>query len=187
MDRDVREQKQLVGWMLAVRNGRDRAAFGSLFEFFAPRLKSFVMRSGASSEEAEDIVQDVMLRVWKKAYQFDPTRVGVSGWIYQIARNRQIDLARKERRPFPLELAVETEFQEDASAEYEMSEDIARLHQALAQLNAPQREMIERAFLGELSHNEIHDLTSLPLGTIKSRIRLGLENLRHRMQKRAAK
>lgn len=173
--------------MLAVRNGQDKAAFERLFEFFAPRIKSFVMRGGASSEEAEDIVQDVMLRVWRKAYQFDPVHFGVSGWIYQIARNRQIDLIRKEKRPIPAELAFEPDVQEDAYAVLAMSQEIGRLRQALEQLESPQREVIERAFLGELSHTEIQELTDLPLGTIKSRIRLGLEKLRHRMHKSASK
>ena len=82
-------------WMLAVRDQRDRTAFVALFDHFAPRLKSFVMRSGLGSGQAEEIVQDVMLSVWRKAEQFDPHRAQVSAWIYQITRNRQIDVIRK--------------------------------------------------------------------------------------------
>ncbi|KAG1649343.1 hypothetical protein GQR58_029121 [Nymphon striatum] len=83
-------------WMLAVRNDRDRAAFGQLFDYFAPRLKGFIMRSGMGSGQAEEVVQEVMLTVWRKSEQFDPSRAQVSAWIYQIARNRQIDVIRKE-------------------------------------------------------------------------------------------
>lgn len=84
--------------MIAVRDNRDHEAFSALFDFFAPRLKGFIMRSAASAEQAEEIVQDVMLTIWRKASTFDPHRANASAWIYQIARNRQVDILRKERR-----------------------------------------------------------------------------------------
>ena len=101
--------------MLAVRDRRDRAAFAELFDHFAPRLKGFIMRSGTGSGQAEEIVQEVMLTVWHKADQFDPARAQVSAWIYQIARNRQIDVLRKENRPLPEELAEDPGAEPDAS------------------------------------------------------------------------
>lgn len=85
-------------WMIAVRDNRDKAAFAALFDHFAPRLKGFIMRTGTGSGQAEEIVQEVMLTVWHKASLFDPERAQVSSWIYQIARNRQIDKIRKENR-----------------------------------------------------------------------------------------
>ena len=100
--------------MLAVRDRRDRAAFAELFDHFAPRLKGFIMRSGTPSGQAEEIVQEVMLTVWRKAAQFDPQRAQVSAWIYQIARNRQIDLIRKERRPLPEDWQVDPGIEDDA-------------------------------------------------------------------------
>lgn len=167
--------------MLAVRDGRDRAAFADLFDHFAPRLKGFFMRSGTPSGQAEEIVQDVMLTVWRKAAQFDPQRAQVSAWIYQIARNRRIDVIRKER-PLPEDWQVDPGTEDDAGMILEVEQEVGRLKLALAQINANQREMIEKAYMGDLTHQEISTLTGLPLGTIKSRIRLGLERLRHELK-----
>ena len=169
-------------WMIAVRDRRDREAFGRLFDFYAPRLKAVVMRSGANAAQAEDIVQDVMLAVWHRAAQFDATRAQVSGWVYRIARNRQIDLARRAPRPVPEEIAEPDTASEDATDILALEQEAGRLREALARLKPDQREMIEKAYLGELSHTEIQDVTGLPLGTIKSRIRLGLDRLRHELK-----
>lgn len=171
-----------TAWMLRVRDQRDRTAFVSLFDHFAPRLKGFVMRNGTSADLAEEIVQDVMLTVWRKAAQFDPHRAQVSAWIYQITRNRQIDMARKLSRPMPEELAEDPTDQPDASQILAVEQEVGQLKAALARLSADQREMIEKAYLGELTHQEISAMTGLPLGTVKSRIRLGLERLRHELK-----
>ncbi|WP_415183367.1 sigma-70 family RNA polymerase sigma factor [Phaeovulum sp.] len=168
--------------MLAIRDQRDRDAFARLYDHFAPRLKGFIIRSGAPGAQAEDIVQDVMLTVWRKAELFDPHRAQVSAWIYQIARNRQIDIARKERRPIPDELTEEPDCEPDASQIIAVEQETRKLEQALAQLKPDQRDIVERAYLGELTHQEISTMTGLPLGTIKSRIRLGLERLRHELK-----
>ena len=169
-------------WMIAVRDRRDREAFGRLFDFYAPRLKAVAMRSGANAAQAEDIVQDVMLAVWHRAAQFDATRAQVSGWVYRIARNRQIDLARRAPRPVPEEIVEPDTASEDATDILALEQEAGHLREALARLKPDQREMIEKAYLGELSHTEIQDVTGLPLGTIKSRIRLGLDRLRHELK-----
>ncbi|WP_255731598.1 sigma-70 family RNA polymerase sigma factor [Phaeobacter sp. B1627] len=168
--------------MLAVRDARDRAAFSRLFDYFAPRLKGFIMRSGTGSGQAEEIVQDVMLTVWRKASMFDPQRANVSAWIYQIARNRQIDVIRKENRPLPEALGAPPADEPDASQILAVEQEAGQLKDALARLKPDQREIIEKAYLGELTHQEISTQTGLPLGTIKSRIRLGLERLRHELK-----
>ncbi|WP_275066128.1 sigma-70 family RNA polymerase sigma factor [Aliiroseovarius sediminis] len=169
-------------WMLAIRDNRDRAAFCALFDHFAPRLKGFIMRTGCSAHQAEEIVQDVMLTVWRKAAMFDPHRAQVSAWIYQIARNRHIDVVRKENRPVPDELAEDPGSEPDASQILAVEQEAGKLKQALSSLKPEQREIIEKAYLGELTHQEISTQTGLPLGTIKSRIRLGLERLRHELK-----
>nr|WP_139837738.1 sigma-70 family RNA polymerase sigma factor [Roseovarius litorisediminis] len=168
--------------MIAIRDSRDRDAFAALFDYFAPRLKGFIMRSGTSAAQAEEIVQDVMLTVWRKAALYDPHRAQVSAWIYQITRNRQIDIVRKEKRPVPEELGDNLDAEPDAGQILAMDQEAGQLKQALAQLKEDQRDIIEKAYLGELTHQEISELTGLPLGTIKSRIRLGLERLRHELK-----
>ncbi len=168
--------------MLAVRDSRDRVAFAELFDHFAPRLKGFIMRSGTGSGQAEEIVQDVMLTVWRKADQFDPERAQVSAWIYQIARNRQIDVIRKENRPMPEELGEDPSAEPEASQILAVDQEVGQLKQALTRLKPDQRDIIEKAYMGELTHQEISAQTGLPLGTIKSRIRLGLERLRHELK-----
>jgi RNA polymerase sigma-70 factor (ECF subfamily) len=169
-------------WMLAVRDNRDRGAFAALFDHFAPRLKGFLIKGGARPQQAEEIVQDVMLTIWRKADMFDPHRAQVSAWIYQIARNRRIDIARKENRPMPEALKEEPELEPDASQILGLAQETTQLKQALASLKPEQREVIEKAYLGELTHQEISAQTGLPLGTIKSRIRLGLQRLRHELK-----
>ncbi len=169
-------------WMLAVRDRRDRAAFARLFDFYAPRLKAMSVRSGAGAQQAEDIVQDTMLTVWQKAGQFDPTRSQVSGWIYRIARNRQIDLSRRPAQPLPEEIETEEDHSEDPAQILALDQEVRQLRDALGRLKPEQFGMIERAYLGELSHAEIRAETGLPLGTIKSRIRLGLDRLRHELK-----
>lgn len=181
------EMSAETGWMLAVRDTRCKVAFGHLFDHFAPRLKGVICRSGLSHVQAEDIVQDVMLTVWHKAAQFDPERAQVSAWIYQIARNRQVDILRKTSRPVPEELKSPEQLSPDASQIVALDQEVKALRVALGALKPAQREMLEQAYLGELTHAEIRDKTGLPLGTIKSRIRLGLEKLRHELKERAGR
>lgn len=182
MPPSMTDMSQQTLWMIAVRDRRDRSAFAALFDHFAPRLKGFIMRSGTSAHQAEEIVQEVMLTLWRKADQFDPHRAQVSAWLYQIARNRQIDIARKESRPVPEALKEEPGDEPDAAQVLALEQEAGLLKQALAQLKPEQREVIEKAYLGELTHQEISARTGLPLGTIKSRIRLGLERLRHELK-----
>lgn len=164
-----------------VRDTQDRAAFALLFRHFAPRIKGFLMKSGASAALAEECAQDVMATVWQKAHLFDPARASVATWVFTIARNRRIDALRKSRRPEPEDLPWGPEAEPDQQDALEMAQETARLGAALAQLPEKQRALIERAYFGDLSHSEIAQETGLPLGTIKSRIRLALDRLRHHM------
>jgi len=164
--------------MLAVAQNADEQAFAALFAHYAPRVKAFLMKSGATAALAEDCAQDVMATVWRKAAQFDPTRASVATWIFTIARNRRIDLLRRDRRPEPEDLPWGPEPEPDQADALALQQETERLGAALALLPETQRSLIERAYFGDLSHGEIARLTGLPLGTIKSRIRLALEKLR---------
>lgn len=168
--------------MLAVRDRRDRDAFGALFDHFAPRLKTMLLRSGAGATEAEDIAQEAMVTLWQKAHLFDARRAQVSSWIYQIARNRHIDRVRKASRPVPEDIHSSGEDVRDQAEILSLEEEVGALRKAIACLPTDQREVIERAYLGDASQSEISDATGLPLGTVKSRIRIALEKLRHELK-----
>jgi RNA polymerase sigma factor (sigma-70 family) len=167
--------------LMRVRDHQDRTAFAALFQHFAPRVKAFLMKSGAGATLAEECAQDVMATLWQKAHLFDPARAGVATWVYTIARNRRIDALRRARRAEPEELDWGPEPEPDQAEVMEAQQETERLGRALKALPGPQRTLIERAFYGELSHSEIAAETGLPLGTIKSRIRLALDKLRHEM------
>jgi RNA polymerase sigma-70 factor (ECF subfamily) len=171
-----------VAQVTAVKDKKDRAAFAELFAYFAPRVKSFLMKSGASPELAEECTQEVMATLWNKAHLFDPAKASVSTWIFTIARNRKIDILRKQRRPEPEDLPWGPEAEPDQVEVMGLQQETEQLGRALATLPVEQRQLIERAYFGDLSHSEIAAETGLPLGTIKSRIRLALERLRHAMK-----
>ena len=174
-----------MAWVVqvsAVRDHKDRAAFAELFAYFAPRVKSFLMRSGANPDLAEECTQEVMATLWNKAHMFDPTKASVSTWVFTIARNRKIDMLRKQRRPEPEDLPWGPEAEPDQVEAMGLQQETEQLGRALSALPEEQRKLIERAYFGELSHSEIAAETGLPLGTIKSRIRLALDRLRHAMK-----
>jgi RNA polymerase sigma factor (sigma-70 family) len=174
-------EKQQKDWAELVRRvaqAQDADAFAALFDHFGPRVKAFLMKSGATHSVAEECAQDVMITVWNKAALFDPTRASVATWVYTIARNRRIDMARRDRRPEPEDLTWGPEEEPDQLDVLALQQETEKLALALQDLPAAQRDMIEKAYFGDLTHSEIASATGLPLGTIKSRIRLALERLR---------
>ena len=180
----VSEKADETDWaalMVAVRDRQDKAAFAALFQHFAPRVKGFLMKSGTEAGLAEECAQEVMATLWTKAQLYDPARASVATWVFTIARNRRIDIARKARRPEPEALDWGPDSEPDQADLYETAQETARLTAALSDLPEKQRALIQRAFYGDLSHSEIAAETGLPLGTIKSRIRLALDRLRQKM------
>ncbi|WP_051567311.1 sigma-70 family RNA polymerase sigma factor [Sulfitobacter guttiformis] len=168
--------------MVRVRDNRDKQAFADLFEHFAPRIKGYLMKSGTNATIAEECAQDVMTTLWRKAGQFDPTRASVATWIFTIARNRRIDMLRRDRRPEPEELTWGPEPEPEQAHVIELQQETARLVEAISALPENQRKLIEQAYFGDMTQAEISHITGLPLGTIKSRIRLALDRLRHAMK-----
>lgn len=159
---------------------RDRAALVELFGRYGGRVKAYALRGGASDADAEEIVQDVMLAVWRKAASFDPDRAAASAWIFAIARNRRIDGFRRAARavPDPDDPLFRPDPAPGGFAEYSASERDARLRAGLAALAPEQRAVLEAAFYDGLSHGEIAERLDLPLGTVKSRVRLAFGHLR---------
>lgn len=166
--------------LTAIAVHADRAAFAELFQRFAGRVKGFLIRSGAAPEQAEEVAQEVMVTVWRKAASFDPARAGASTWIYTIARNRRIDFFRKETRPEPdpTDPAFQPEPEADPARKVAASERDAIVRAALDALNEDQREVVRLAFFAGLSHGEIAERLGAPLGTVKSRLRLAFVRLR---------
>ncbi len=176
-------QREWVNHVIRVRDHGDQAAFAELFAHFAPRVKGFLMRGGGDAALAEEVTQEVMATLWQKAHLFDPSRAGVSTWVFTVARNRRIDMLRRQRRPEPEDLSWGPEAEPDQAAVLALQQETTQLGAALAALPEKQRVLIEKAYFGEMSHGEIAEITGLPLGTIKSRIRLALDRLRHAMKR----
>ncbi|MEB8389146.1 sigma-70 family RNA polymerase sigma factor [Rhodobacteraceae bacterium KMM 6894] len=175
------ENSQWITCIERIRDHSDEDAFAQLFTHFAPRVKAFLMKSGADATLAEECAQDVMATLWQKAHLFDPTRASASTWIFTIARNRRIDALRKSRRPEPEDLTWGPDHDPDQADALALQQETDQLAQAIASLPDKQKALIEAAYYGDLSHSEIAEKTGLPLGTIKSRIRLALDRLRHAM------
>ncbi len=169
----------------AVARERDRAAFAQLFDHFAPRIEHYLMRSGSDPAAAEEVAQEVMVTLWRKAALFDRSRSSVVTWLYRIARNRRIDLARRNRLEFldPSEPALDgpaEDTQLDQLIDLGRREDIVR--GAMTSLPDEQRSLVRLAFFDGLSHSVIAERTGLPLGTVKSRIRLAFARLRRALE-----
>ena len=175
-------QKTWVQHLKRIQADEDQRAFAELFGHFAPRVKAFLMKSGASPSMAEECTQEVMATLWHKAHLFDPSRASVATWIFTIARNKKIDALRKQRRPEPEDLEWGPQVEPEASDILVLQQESQQLTQALTVLPSQQRDLIKKAYFGDLSHSEIATETGLPLGTIKSRLRLALSKLRQTMK-----
>jgi RNA polymerase sigma-70 factor, ECF subfamily len=167
----------------AVAARGDRQAFATLFEYFAPRIKTFMRRSGASEQSADELAQEALLTVWSKAKLFDPGSVGATAWIFTIARNLRIDALRREKRTgtdymveINPEFHVDDGPQPDASLASSQLE--SRVRNALAVLSEDQLRVVELSFFEERAHAEIAQTLRIPLGTVKSRLRLAMNRLR---------
>ena len=170
----------LVGLLAAVAGNRDKQAFADLFSHFAPRVKAYLMRHGANDETAEELAQETLLRVWRKAHQFNADVAAPSTWIFRIARNLRIDRLRKERRPEfdPEDPALVREADPAADLQIEASQQNTRIREAVDQLPPDQRQVIMLSFFEDKPHSAIADELGLPLGTVKSRIRLAFARVR---------
>jgi RNA polymerase sigma-70 factor (ECF subfamily) len=172
--------------MEAIASGRSRAAFTDLFGYFAPRVKSFMLRLGTSVPEAEELMQEVMVTVWQKAHLYDAAQASVSTWIFRIARNRRIDAQRRQNRPElpaddPVLMPPEIERPDEIVIR---SQTETRVREGLAGLSPEQLSLVKAAFYDGLSHSEIARAFGLPLGTVKSRIRLAFLRLRGELSER---
>ncbi|MCW5726879.1 MAG: sigma-70 family RNA polymerase sigma factor [Parvibaculum sp.] len=172
--------EEMAALLAAIANDGDRTAFARLFGHYAPRVKSYLRRLHVEERQAEDIAQDVMLTVWRKAGQFDPAKASAGTWIFTIARNRFIDTVRRERRPAldPDEPMLLPEAPRPADDSMAAGQIGARVHQAMSALPPDQAEVVALSFLEGLPHSAIAERLDIPLGTVKSRLRLAFGRLR---------
>lgn len=167
----------------AIATREDRVAFAEIFNHFAPRVKAYLRKAGASEAEAEEIAQEAMLSVWRKAALFNPMVSGVATWIFTIARNLRIDAIRRERRGGAIRVdEVEAEYEVDeaplADVRIVAAQSEARVREALAALPRDQLTVIQMSFFEEQAQAKIARTLQIPLGTVKSRVRLAMKRLR---------
>src|SRR5210317_676752 len=171
----------------AIAKHRDRGAFARFFKQFAPLIKAFALSgSTLSANHADELVQEVMLKVWQKADGFNPEKAAASTWIYTIARNCRTDMFRRLQK-FDTPLAAD-----DLSIELEEEEPFAVLHSRrgsdrvrdlMGQLPPDQAQILAKVYMEGKSHSEAALELDLPLGTVKSRVRLAIQKLQVQMDR----
>lgn len=162
----------------------DVEAFKALFEAYAPRVKSYMLRQGADAATAEELAQETLLAVWRKAALYSDEKGSATTWIFTIARNLRIDRLRKEVVWQPLPENNEERPSEDPTPDEEVSERerAEKVRAMLAELPPDQSEVVNLAFLEGMSHSEIAKRLDLPLGTVKSRMRLAYQKIRDALE-----
>lgn len=181
-----RVASEAAGWaalIAAVAEHGDREAFEALFRHFAPRIKTFMRRSGANEQRADELAQEALMLVWSKAKLFDPDSAGAAAWIFTIARNLRIDALRRDKRTRTEDTGdIDPEFHVDEGpspdAGIAAAETETRVRSALATLPEDQVRVIELSFFEEQAHAQIAETLGIPLGTVKSRLRLAMNRLR---------
>lgn len=161
---------------------RDRGAFAELFRHFAPRIKGFGLKQSSDGALAEELVQETMLAVWRSAKTYDSGRSSAATWVFTICRNKRIDLFRRRSRAEPDQADQEWETEPTQHQYAEVSADFRRTRKLMNDLPKEQSQVIAMSFLEEKPHREIAEQLGLPLGTVKSRIRLALASLRQGME-----
>jgi RNA polymerase sigma-70 factor (ECF subfamily) len=167
-----------------IARSQDKTAFTTLFDAYAPRVKYFLIRNGASSASAEELAQEALLTVWRKAHYFSADRGTASSWIFTIARNLRIDETRRDKRAQLY--AMVGEFDDiDADRPDELvsaTEHAKRVRSAMTQLPDDQLEVVKWSFVEGAAHSEIAERLGLPLGTVKSRLRLAMRRMRKSLE-----
>lgn len=177
---------QFVECISQIANDRSETAFDVLFRYFAPRIKSYCLRLGADPSAAEEITQEAMVSIWRNAAQFDPSKASPSTWIFTIARNLSIDRFRKQRRPEfdpddPALVPEDPQTPDRLVDKLQMEEKVRKI---LDSLSTNERNVLMLSFYENLSHGEISRKLSLPIGTVKSRIRLAFAKIRSALDAR---
>ena len=180
------EQQDPWNQTLATIATGDRAAFADLFRHFAPRLRAFGAATpmvDSPSALGDELAQDVMISVWQKASMFDPGKASATTWIFSIARNRRIDLLRKRNRRPEVLMADDMfpDMPDDSADPFTLTQEErlgSHLQDMLDTLPAEQAEVLNHVYVEGKTHSEVAEELGLPLGTVKSRIRLALQKMK---------
>ncbi len=170
--------------LMDIGSKKDKKSFIELFEYFAPRIKSYLIGTGCTAEQAEEITQETMFNVWNKAGSFDSSKALASTWIYTIARNKKVDALRKRNKSdFDMKDPHFIPEGDDIDTKIEKAESTAAISRAISGLPQEQSDIIYKNFFEDKSHGDIAKELDIPLGTVKSRIRLAMRKLRGEMRK----
>lgn len=179
-------RKRMGDNLLAIGRDRDEAAFSDVYSYYAGRVKSFLMGKGMNDEIAEELTQEIMLTVWRRAESYDPKKAAASTWLFTIARNRRIDYLRGNSR---IEVELDDEMLDiettdtDPQAKFVSdAQSSDRLERALEKLPHEQRQVMHLSYFRGQSHGAIAKWLDLPIGTVKSRIRLAMQAVRSSLQ-----
>ena len=174
------KDKELTFLIGRIASFKDKTAFSELFKLVGPRIKGYLMKLGSSDVAAEDLLQEVMLTVWRKSETFDRSKAAVSTWLFTIARNKRIDMLRKEIRPQldPLDPMLSPNQEAAADDIYGSNQEAMKISKAIEQLPTDQAVLIKMTYYEDKSHSIIANELNMPLGTVKSRIRLASTRLR---------
>lgn len=178
-------------WLQAIAEQQDARALSDLFEIYGPKLKGWLMARGVGNGTAEDIVQDVMIKVWTGAHMFDPAKASFATWVYRMTRNKWIDHQRKHGRmdvrdPELMKIIADDEVP-SAEANFMVQQSTDILREQIDLLTDAQQMAIRMAFLEFKTHKEISAETGLPLGTVKTRIRSAIQALKANMARHQEK
>ena len=163
---------ELKNLMVRITNDRDEMAFSDLFDFLAPKIKSYYLQNGLTNDTAEELTQEVMSIMWSKSDKYDPSKSAVSTWVFTIARNKKVDFYRKNSRfdynEEDIREFIYEENQNNKINESEINDQIKIINQ---ELDSGQQKIIKMNFFENKSHKKIAEELEIPLGTVKSRIR----------------
>lgn len=182
------DQDELNHWMHAVATASDRQAFASLFRHFAPRIKGFLVRGGCTDATAEELTQETMVALWRRAASFDPSRARLSTWIFTIARNLKIDQHRRGHGTGEVGLEAWDADQQPADQELSPHQQAlagqreSHVRHALASLPPEQVAVLQLSYFEDEPHARIASVLGIPLGTVKSRIRIAVAQLRRHLE-----
>ncbi|MFL6696608.1 MAG: sigma-70 family RNA polymerase sigma factor [Vitreoscilla sp.] len=173
---------QLDAWMDAVARHQDRQAFGCLFTHFGPKLKGWLWKTGSTSDEAEELVQDAFVLLWRKAAQFDSSRASVGSWLFTIARNLRVDRRRAIHSAWTtlddraVEQVADPAFGQEHAMDRRQHDE--RVRSAMSRLTNDERLLVQLSFYEDMSHSRIAQQMKMPLGTVKTKLRRAAASLR---------